>query len=103
MFNFFKRIPSVSVRDLEEKLKGKVRLIDVRTPEEFKDGHIKEAKNFPLDKIENFDEGTDEEIYVICQSGMRSSRATKFLIQKGYKAFNVDGGMNMWTGKRVRG
>ncbi|HEM4491517.1 TPA: rhodanese-like domain-containing protein, partial [Streptococcus suis] len=35
---------------------------------------------------------------VICQSGMRSQRATEYLKSQGYQAINIKGGMNAWTG-----
>lgn len=103
MFKLFNTIPSISTMELESKLKEKINIVDVRTSIEFITGHIKGAKNFPLNEIDNFNKNFNEEIYVICQSGMRSKTATKKLLKKGYKAINVKGGMNAWKGEKIKG
>lgn len=97
---FFKKVPSISTKDLESKLAEKPQIIDVREPHEFKAGHISGAKNVPLGKVGNH--ATKGTTYVICQSGMRSKRATKQLLAKGQDVVNVKGGMSAWTGS-VRG
>ncbi|UBH10954.1 rhodanese-like domain-containing protein [Macrococcus armenti] len=101
MFSIFKSVPSISIEELERLVKKDIKLIDVRTPDEFKKGHIKGAKNVPLNYIEDY-KGT-ETVYVICQSGMRSKRAVKALRKHGVDAINVRGGMSMWRGHRVIG
>lgn len=79
--------------------KEKISLIDVRTPEEFADGHIEGAINFPLDNIYNFEKlNIDKEsiILVYCRSGNRSSQAQKILEKKGY--FTIDlGGIDEYS------
>ncbi|GEK91267.1 rhodanese-like domain-containing protein [Alkalibacterium kapii] len=102
MFNLFKRIPSISTSQLEVELGKKATLLDVRTPGEYRQGHIPGAKNVPLNKVDKYKNNTDETLYVICQSGMRSKRAAKELEKKGYDVINVRGGMSQWKGK-VRG
>ncbi len=101
MFGLFTKIPSVSTTELSEKLKDKIKLIDVRTPNEYRSGHIARAENIPLNKINNYKGKEDETIYVICQSGMRSKQAAKSLKKLGYKVINVRGGMNSWAGRKV--
>lgn len=54
MFFLFTKIDSISTTELENKLKENIQLIDVRTPGEFRRGHIKNAKNIPLNEISNF-------------------------------------------------
>ena len=100
MFNIFKRIPSISTKTLES-IVGEIQLIDVRTANEYKNGHILGAKNVPLHTIDKFE--SNQKVYVICQSGMRSKRAAKHLISKDLDVVNVKGGMNAWTGKTVIG
>lgn len=93
---FFRRIPSISIKELNRKLNQKPLIVDVRTPDEFKNGHIKGAKNIPLDKISSYQ--PKEKAYIICQSGMRSKRASKILHNNGYDVVNIKGGMNKWNG-----
>ncbi|MDU5334708.1 rhodanese-like domain-containing protein [Enterococcus sp.] len=101
MFSLFKKNSTISTNELADKLGKSITLLDVRTPQEYRGGHITKAVNVPLDKIDRY-QGKEKEVYVICQSGMRSKQAVKILKQKGYEATNVQGGMNRWNGP-IRG
>ena len=61
-------------------------LVDVRTPGEFAEGHVKESVNIPLDQIgshlEKFKE--KDQIIVFCRSGARSGQAKLILEQNGF-------------------
>ncbi len=102
MFSLFSKIPSVSTKELETRLDKKIILLDVRTPAEFKGGHIPQAINKPLNKMNTY-QGKEKEVYLICQSGMRSKKAAKTLKNKGYDVINVRGGMSQWSGTIKRG
>lgn len=97
----FTKIDSISTSELEAKLKEPIQLLDVRTPMEFHRGHIKNAKNVPLNvplnEIVSYTPATKETLYVICHSGVRSKLAAK----NGYDVINVRGGMSAWTGKVI--
>ena len=101
MFFLFTKIDSISTIELEQKLKEGIRLIDVRTPAEFRLGHIKNAKNIPLSEIGNFTPIADKKTYIICHSGARSKLAAKKLKKRGFDVVNVQGGMHAWQGKTV--
>lgn len=76
-------------------------LVDVRTPAEFAAGHVTGAKNIPLEEVEARlgDFGTaGSEVYVICQSGGRSAKASATLASKGFHPVNVAGGTGAWVG-----
>lgn len=96
--------PEISAAELETQLKdGKsINLIDVREPDEWQEGHIKEARSIPLselqDRISELQQG-DQEIVLICRSGGRSGKACDFLQAQGYKVVNVTGGMLQWPGE----
>ncbi len=70
-------------------------LVDVREVEEFKTLHLEGARNLPLSQLADTYEQLDKDrlYYVICKSGMRSSRACQFLSEQGYDVINVQGGM----------
>ncbi|MCP0887124.1 rhodanese-like domain-containing protein [Ligilactobacillus sp. WILCCON 0076] len=102
MFSFFQKIPSITTRELADKLANNITLLDVRTPQEYRSGHISGSKNVPLNKIANYSTKA-KEVFVICQSGMRSKQASKVLLKKGYQVVNVRGGMNQWSGRIVGG
>lgn len=90
-------ISQISVQQLKDILPQTKKLfLDVRTPSEYKASHIKQFHNMPL--------GTkwsglpkDQDIVVICQSGMRSMQACKQLKKLGYDSvINVKGGMSAY-------
>ena len=101
MFYLFTKIDSISTSEFEAKLKEPIQLLDVRTPTEFRKGHIKNAKNIPLTEIGSYTPATKETLYVICHSGIRSKMAAKKLKKKGYDVINVRGGMIAWTGETI--
>ena len=73
-------------------------LVDVRSPFEFSGGHVPGAVNVPLSRLgERLDELPDA-VWVICRSGVRSSRAAMQIRASGRVAINVTGGMLAWTG-----
>lgn len=61
-------------------------LVDVRTPEEFAEGNVKESINIPLDQVAvNLDMFKGKEnIVVFCRSGNRSGQAKNILEQNGF-------------------
>ncbi len=64
-------------------------LIDVRSPQEYEAGHLKNAKNIPADKIAEdikyFVPDKEKTIVIYCRSGRRSAIAEKTLKELGYK------------------
>ena len=70
-------------------------LLDIREPFELAVENVPNAINIPLGKLRSrLDElPTDREIHVICRSGQRAYYATRILLQNGFKARNVSGGM----------
>ena len=70
-------------------------LLDVREPFELAVENVPNAINIPLGKLRSrLDElPTDREIHVICRSGQRAYYATRILLQNGFRARNVSGGM----------
>lgn len=102
MFSFMSMKKAVTTADLAKKLTTGITLLDVRTPAEFRAGHIKQAKNKPLSSIDTYT-GNRKVVYLICQSGARSAQAYRILQQEGYQPINVRGGMNQWRGAVVRG
>ncbi len=102
MFTLFRKTPAISVSELQDKLKKPLRLLDVRSSDEYRGGHIPQAENWPLERVQSFTGKKEQQIYVICQSGMRSKKAAALLRKKGFDAVNVHGGMHAWTGP-IRG
>ena len=83
-----------------------VQLVDVRTLGEYKAGHIAGAKNIDVQAV-GFDQAIDKldrmrPVAVYCRSGVRSKTAVAKLEQKGFKVFELEKGINSWTGKITR-
>lgn len=82
-----------------------VQLVDVRTPEEYSEGHIPGAKNinvFDKDFADKAKESLDisKPVAVYCRSGKRSAEAARELSEKGFKVTNLKGGIIAWKGKK---
>ena len=80
-------------------------ILDVRTPQEFKEGHIKGAINIPNEEIGSGDipelPSKDQLILVYCRSGNRSKQASLKLSELGYSMIKEFGGINTWSGEIV--
>jgi phage shock protein E len=81
-------------------------LVDVRTPGEFSEGHIKGAINIPNESIGSIKpkdlEGAQGPIIVYCRSGARSRSAAKKLLTLGYDEVYDLGGIIRWPYGLVR-
>lgn len=80
-------------------------LLDVRSPQEYREGHIPGSENIPLqviDKLPSVVENRDKELFVYCYSGARSREAVKVLRQLGYSQVHNIGGIAAYSGKVER-
>lgn len=78
----------------------KIRLIDIRSPIEYKISQFPGAEKIPLNQLKQKMKAFDREelIVLICRSGVRSARAVKFLVDAGFKNVrNLQGGINAWA------
>ncbi|HEX3015742.1 MAG TPA: rhodanese-like domain-containing protein [Desulfobacteria bacterium] len=83
------------------KTKQDLKVVDVRTPEEFKRGHISQALLRPLSELEMWagEFKPSEPLILVCASGGRSEVAARSLAQKGYSSlYSLKGGMSRWNG-----
>lgn len=97
MFNFIKQVLSPSeVVDLKQLSKDGALIIDVRTPSEFKSGHISKSKNIPLQQLPSKLDSLNphKPIIVCCASGARSGSAKRMLSKAGFEKVYNGGG---WT------
>ena len=103
-FNFF-RHPDINqgIKDFHNS-PGAI-LLDVRSPQEYRGGHIPGSKNLPLQTIDNdvfVVENKDTPLYVYCHSGVRSRQAAELLRGMGYTNINNIGGIAAYSGKVER-
>ncbi|TVZ27077.1 rhodanese-related sulfurtransferase [Gillisia sp. Hel_I_86] len=79
-------------------------IIDVRTPKEWKDGVIPNAKLINLLEPNVFQQeiaklDTDKNYYIYCRSGNRSGQACQLMDSKGFNTYNLEGGILQWDEK----
>lgn len=77
-------------------------LLDVRTPQEYREGHIPGSVNLPLQALDNgpeIIENEDTPIFVYCRSGNRSRQAAFILGEMGYSHVKNIGGIAAYSGK----
>ena len=101
IFDFFKH-PDINQGVQEYKNAAGAVLLDVRTPQEYREGHIPGSQNVPLqqlDKVEEVTENKDTVLYVYCRSGARSRQAVSLLQPMGYTNVRNIGGIAAYSGK----
>ncbi len=70
-------------------------LLDVRTREEYVQGHVPGSVNLPLDELDTISYAENTPLFVYCRSGARSGRGVEFLKKAGYgQAVNIGGIMD---------
>jgi phage shock protein E len=100
--------PKIGYAELASRLedgKGAPLLLDVRTAEEFREGHIPGAALVPYDELErSFGEAKkDKPIVVYCRSGRRSAIAMRTLAGMGYTNLSDFGAIANWRGTLTKG
>ena len=102
MFDSLKKLFRRSSANAEQLLNNGAVVVDVRTPFEFKNGHLAGSRNIPLDalpdKIGELKK-LNKTIITVCRSGSRSSMAKDMLAAAGVDAYN--GGA--WTNFKTAG
>lgn len=79
--------------------KGKVSIVDVRKSDEFSAGHLRDSKNIPIDNLDKRVSELDKThpVLVVCQSGVRASRAAGEFRRAGFgEVYILDGGYTEW-------
>lgn len=104
IFDFFKHA-DINHGLEEYRSTGGAVLLDVRSPQEYKNGHVPGSINVPLpdiDEVAFVAEDMDTPLYVYCHSGARSRQAASLLEYKGYRNVKNIGGIVAYSGKVER-
>jgi rhodanese-related sulfurtransferase len=80
---------------------NKAVVVDVRTPDEFAGGHLRDARNVPLQELSKrtseLDKFKSKTVITVCQSGATSAKAAALLKKAGFaEAASLDGGLAAW-------
>jgi rhodanese-related sulfurtransferase len=94
----FGGVPSVSAGEARELVDAGAVMVDVRSTSEWNAGHCPFALHMALDQLSQKQRRIpkNKKVVVVCRSGNRSRGATKHLIDSGYNAANLSGGMHAW-------
>lgn len=104
-----RRGATVAVSELDEvepldpkqadEVRDEAMLLDVREPNEWQAGHIEGSVHIPMSHLgARQDElPRDRLIVAVCRSGNRSAVVTNALLNAGYQAENLDGGLYAWV------
>ena len=100
------QVPEISVQEAKRRVDEGAFLVDVREQNEYDEEHIPGATLVPLSEFMRRYEGDlpedkDREVIVHCRSGARSAQAVTFLLENGYNALNVEGGILAWKGAEL--
>lgn len=99
---FGSELKKISPKEVEKKVtKGDIQILDVRSEEEYKQGHIPNSTNIPLSELENRLNELDrnKEIITVCTSGVRSDKAARKLMEMRFNNVkNMSGGIRAWKG-----
>ena len=102
IFDAFFNLADINSGVEEYRAKDGAVLLDVRTPEEYREGHIEGSINVPLDNITAIGstvKNVNTPLYVYCLSGARSGQAVSYLKKSGYTNVTNIGGISNYRGK----
>ncbi len=103
----FAKTPTISQQALLENQMSSTPhiLVDVRTPEEYNDGHIKGAINIPFDEIKQNQDKLNKlkgaTLVVYCRSGRRASLFEQSLQAQGFNLLHLNGDMQLWQKNKM--
>src|SRR5262245_28191428 len=102
------QVPTVTVGDIpaalpdqsSQQAESELFLLDVREPDEWAAGHIDGAAHIPMGEVTGrLDEiPRSARVIAVCRSGRRSAMVTAYLVDGGWDAHNLEGGMVAWAG-----
>lgn len=100
--NLQRRGAKVSILQATQLInQGKSVILDVRDPAAFAAGHLRDAKNIPLNELPNrlgeLDKFKSKAVIAVCQTGVQSAKAAAQLKKAGFnEAFSLNGGVAAW-------
>lgn len=107
MFSLFSNtLPQITAESIKRAMDNRENfvILDVRTRDEYQEGHIKGSILLPVDevkeKVTKILSDKDQKLYIYCRSGGRSAKAASEMKKLGYtNVHNMQGGMMAWENK----
>ena len=107
LFTRSSNVKLISVQETNEKAWSDTNfvLLDVRTPQEFSEGHLANAILILIQELSQrlgeLAPYKDKKVIAYCRTGNRSGRAAELLGTKGFTVFNMEGGILKWKEARL--
>jgi len=100
------RAGAVSPQDAVRLMNQGAPLLDVRASEEYAAGHIRGARNLPLERLgeslDSLKRYKDKPVIVYCERGASAAAAMRQLAQQGFgKVVNLRGGLSAWRAEQL--
>lgn len=96
---------TISAREAYEMIeRGEaVTIIDVRQPEEYREGHVEPSRLLPLSELPRRAGELDRSrtLLMLCRSGRRSAMAAQQLAGNGFDVRNIEGGILAWIAEKL--
>ena len=91
LFPACSKVSDEDLKKAREAVENGALVIDVRTPEEFKEKHVQDAINLPIEEIMKgrINLPKDKELVLYCRSGSRSATCAKVLKEQGWSVYDV--------------
>lgn len=90
-------VREISVAELHDRGVDAGVLLDVRSPEEFAEGHLPGAVNVALDRLGAVaGRYAGQQVVTVCRTGIRSATAAQLLTAAGAQAWSLAGGTQAW-------
>lgn len=93
LFKQAPRRPAISAGELQAAVTEGAQVVDVRTDEEWRAGHLPFAVHIPMERLGARVNELNGRTVFVCRSGNRSAYATEALVDRGMDAVNLEGGM----------
>ena len=90
----------VTAQELSSMEADSTQIVDIRSEDAFSYGHIPGAINIPIDKILDIS-FSQKQLVIYCRTGQQSYDVVERLCEKGYNAYNLDGGYISWLNAHV--
>lgn len=91
----------ITFEEIAQKNGDEYLIVDIRDQSAFEYGHIPGSVNIPREKITEITPPTGKELYICCRSGQISAEVAGELREKGYAAYNLQGGYVEWLRRHI--
>jgi rhodanese-related sulfurtransferase len=90
-------VPTADVDGIPDPLPEGLLVLDVREDDEWEAGHVADSLHIPLMSLDvRYAELGSGQLLVVCRWGHRSAHATAYLVEQGFDAVNLEGGLMAW-------